>query len=100
LDGYIPKTCLQMEAGGREGDGRWVPESCPFVQRVENSAVSSYVLIYRWSVRVPKTELEQPTFMADTIPSGDEKTCAGPFPPVVIVEVALLKVPSSKIVKI
>ena len=39
------------------------------------------------------------TFMADTMPQGEEKTCAGPFPPVLVVAIAPLKVPFSNIVK-
>lgn len=43
--------------------------------------------------------LEQLTFMADTSPSGEAKTCAGPFPPVLVDEIAPLKVPFSNMVK-
>jgi len=44
--------------------------------------------------------LERLTFMADTSPSGEAKTCAGPFPPVLVDEMAPLKVPFSNMVKV
>ena len=37
--------------------------------------------------------------MADTSPSGEAKTCAGPLPPVLVDEIAPLNVPLSKMVK-
>jgi len=45
------------------------------------------------------SSLESLAFTADTSPDGDEKTCAGPFPPVLVDEIASLKVPFSNIVK-
>ena len=39
------------------------------------------------------------TFIADTSPDGKAKTCAGPFPPVLVDERASLKVPFLNIVK-
>lgn len=49
--------------------------------------------------RVHITEPRQPTFIADTSPSGEAKTCAVPLPFVLMDEIAPLKVPFSNMVK-
>ena len=87
-------------ANYREGDSKSrTSESASVVLRGHDYSVSSSKLVHKWSGEVQMTESRRLTFMADTSPSGEAKTCAGPFPPVLVDEIAPLKVPLSKMVK-
>ena len=87
-------------ANYREGDGESrASERASVVLCGYYDSISSSELARKWLAEVEMTEYRWLTFMADTTPSGEAKTCAGPLPPVLVDEIAPLKVPLSNIVK-